>query len=99
MMEHQKIFNLLNEASGYKFVTRNWNYSVASKIIYSTTVLKSNPCHYNDAYILVRGDITIIGCNRATEVAFKCCDSFINIITKIDGTTIDAEDLDLVMLM
>ena len=62
-------------------------------------MLKFNPRHYNDAYILVKGDITIIGCNRATEVAFKCCDSFIQIITKINGTTIDAEDLDLVMLM
>ena len=24
-MQHQKIFNLLNEASDYKFVTRKWN--------------------------------------------------------------------------
>ena len=33
-------------------------------------------------------------------MAFKNCVSFINCITKIDGTTIDdAEDLDLVMSM
>ena len=24
-MEHQKILNLLNKASGFKFVTRKWN--------------------------------------------------------------------------
>ena len=69
-MKHQKILNLLNEASDSKFVTRNWNivndqsnaiYSVGNKIIYSTEVLKSNLCHYDDANILVRGDISIIG--------------------------------------
>ena len=61
-------------------------------------MLKSNLCDYNDAYILVRGDITIIGRNILIEEAFKNCALFIKFITKIDGTTIDnAEDLDLVM--
>ena len=61
-------------------------------------MLKSNLCDYNDAYILVRGDITIIGRNILIEVAFKNCALFIKFITKIDGTTIDnAEDLDLDM--
>ena len=61
-------------------------------------MLKSNLCDYNDAYILVRGDITIIGRNILIEVAFQNCVLFIKFITKIDGTTIDnAEDLDLDM--
>ena len=62
-------------------------------------MLKSNLCDFNDAYILVKGNITIAG-NIATRVAFKNCAPFIKCITKIDGTTIDyAEDLDLVMPM
>ena len=69
-MEHQKILNLLNEASDSKFLTRkyniindepNGNYDVANEIIYNTEVLKSYlQCDLNDAYILVRGDITVI---------------------------------------
>ena len=107
-MEHQKILNLLNEANDSKFVTRkqdivhvqsNTNYDVRNEIIYNTEVLKSNLCDYNDAYILVRGDITVIAA-PTTQVAFKNCAPFTKCITKIDGTTIDdAEDLDLAMLM
>ena len=76
-MECQKILNLLNEANDSKFVTRKRNivndnskasYGVGSEVIYSTEVLKSNFCDYIDVYILVRGDITIIG-YQATQVA------------------------------
>ena len=69
------------------------------KIIYKTEVIKSNLCDYNNTYILVRDDITIIGHN-VTQAAFKNCTPFTKCITYTDGTTIDdAEDLDLVMLM
>ena len=61
--------------------------------------MKSYLCDYNDAYILVRGDITIIG-HQATQVTFKNCAPFTRCIKKIDETTIDdAEDLDLLMPM
>ena len=57
-------------------------------------MLKSNFCDYNDAFIVVRGDITIIGCN-VTQVAFKNYAPFTECIAKIDGRIIgDAEDLD-----
>ena len=68
-MEHQKTLNLLNEANDSKFLTRKWNifndqsnanFDVGNEIIYNTEVLKSSLCDYNDAYILVRGNITII---------------------------------------
>ena len=53
----------------------------------------------NDAYILVRGDITVVAA-PATQLACKNCASFTKCITKVDETTIDdAEDLDLVMPM
>ena len=78
----------------------NMNYSIGNDRIYSTAVLKFNLCDYNDAYILVRGDITIIRYNPAAQVAFKKCALFTKCTTKIDGTkTDDAKDLDLVMLM
>ena len=58
----------MNEANNSKFVTIKWNvvnnqsygkYCERNEIIYNTEVLKSNLCDYNDAYILVRGDITV----------------------------------------
>ena len=61
-------------------------------------VLKSNLCDYNDAYILVKGDI-IVPTAPERQVAFKNCAPFTKCITKIDRTIIDdAEDLDLVNL-
>ena len=38
----------------------NTNYDVRNKITYNTQVLKSNLGIYNDAYILVRGNITVL---------------------------------------
>ena len=49
-------------------MTRKWNtvndnskgiYGVGTEIIYNTEVLKSNLCDYNNAYILIRDDITV----------------------------------------
>ena len=60
----------MNEANDSKFMTRQWNfvnyqsngyYCAGNKIIYNTKVLKAILCDHNDAYILVRGDITITG--------------------------------------
>ena len=65
--------------------------------MYNTEVLKSNLCDYSNAYLLVRGDITIIE-HQVTQIALKNCAPFTKCNAKIDGTTIDdAEDLDLVM--
>ena len=107
-MEQQKTLNLLNEANNYKFVTRKWNivndnsksnYDATNESTYNTEILKSNLYDYNDAYILVRGNITDAAA-PATQVAFKNFAPFTKCITKIDETTIDdAEDLDLVMAM
>ena len=71
-MEYQEIANLLNnEASNQqsKFKTRNWvetndenreRYG-SNDIKFKTTMLRSNLCDYTDAYILVKGTITITG--------------------------------------
>ena len=72
-MENKK----LNEASDFKFVTRkcntvndqsNANYDAGNGLIFITSV-KSNLYDYNDAYILVKGDITVIPAS-ATKVSF-----------------------------
>ena len=71
-MEYQKIINLLNNASNQssKFRTKsrieindlsNRAYSTGSDIRFKTTMLKSSLCYYTDAYILVKGTITITG--------------------------------------
>ena len=60
--------NLSNQPS--KFRTKNWveanyqskeSYSAGSDIKFKTTMLRSNLCDYDDAYILVKGTITITG--------------------------------------
>ena len=69
-MEYQKIANLIDDASNQpsKFRTKNWveindesrgTYNVNSQIKFKTTMLKSSLCDYSDAYILVKGRITI----------------------------------------
>ena len=52
-MEHQRIFNRLNEANDSRYVTRKWNIvnDKGNEIIYNTEVLKSNR-DYNDVLIL-----------------------------------------------
>ena len=104
-MEQQKILNLLNEESNSKIETRKWNivnaqsnanYDAGNKIIYKIEALKSNLSGFNDAYILLRGDITIMG-HPVIQVAFKNCAPSTKQIIKIDGTLDYAEDLDLLM--
>ena len=56
-------------------------------------------CDY-DAYILVRSNIIITGCDFATEFAFENCVAFTKYIPKVDKkANHDAEDLDLVVLL
>ena len=71
-MEYQKIANLIDGASNQpsKFRTKNWveinnvsrvTYNVNIQIKFKTTILRSSLCDYSDAYILVKGKITITG--------------------------------------
>ena len=71
-MGYQKIINLPDNTSNQlsKFRTKNWIeindqsrgvYNTNSDIRFKTTMLKSSICDYGDAYILVKGTITITG--------------------------------------
>ena len=77
-MEYQKIVNLLNNESNKpsKFRIRNWieindesrgTYLVNKQIKFKTPMLRSSLCDYADAYILVKGNITVN--NTAAEGA------------------------------
>ena len=117
-MEYQKIANLIDDASNQpsKFRTRNWVeindesrgvYNVNSQIKFKTTMLKSSLCDYNDAYILVKGTISVNNTtqgaaanNTNKKVIFKNCAPFTNCISEINNTQIDnAKDIDIVMPM
>ena len=70
-------------------------------------MLKSSLCDYSDAYILVKGAITVNNTgtlaapsNRNKKVIFKNCASFTNCISKINNTQIDnAKDIDIAVPM
>ena len=70
-------------------------------------MLRSSLCDYSDAYILVKGKISInntgtpaASTNRNEKVIFKNCAPFTNCISKINNTQVDnAEYFDIVMPM
>ena len=111
---------MLNDESNQpsKLRARNWveiNHEsrgtyTSNDIKFKTTMLRSNLCDYADAYILVKGTITITGAGddaaarRADErnkgVIFKNCAPFTKCISRINNTDIDnAQDIDIVMPM
>ena len=123
-MEHDKINNLLlsedNESKQLpKFVTREYvevnslsnTYNENKSIRFKTPMLRSNLCDYSDAYILVKGTITVTapGVNnnadnirdkRHRPLILKNNAPFVSCITRINGELIeDADDLDIVMSM
>ena len=118
-MEYQKIANLLDTESNQpsKFRTRNWveindeargTYSPNKQIKFKTSMLRSSLCDYSDAYILVKGNITVNNTaagggdanNNNKKVIFKNRVPFTSYISKINNTQIDnAENIDIVMLM
>ena len=69
-MEYQKIENLLGNETNQpsKFRTRNWveiddesGEDILVTILNLKLILRSNLCNHADAYILVKGTITITG--------------------------------------
>ena len=121
-MEYDKINNLLlseeNEREQLsKSVTREYvrvnsllnTYNENKSIRFKTPRLRSNLCDYSDAYILVKGTITVTapGANndannirdkRNRPLILKSNAPFVSCITRINGELIeDADDLDIVM--
>ena len=100
-----------------KFVSREYvkvndlsnPYNENKSVIFKTLMLRSNLCDYADAYILVKGTITVDGIVNGVEneinrrhrpLILKNNAPFVSCITRINGELIeDADDLDTVMPM
>ena len=118
-MEYQKIINLLGNTPHQptKFRTKNWveksdesrgMYNTNSQIRFKTSMLRTSLCDYSDAYILVKGTITVpntaaadAGANNTNKkVIFKNYAPFTSCISRMNNTrTDDAQYTDAVMPM
>ena len=120
-MEYQKITNLLGKTLDEipRFITKEWvkvhdqsgsaddRYKPNKQIRFKTLMLRSDFCDFSDAYIFVKGDITLTKKNgweiidlRNRFSAFKNNAPFTNCLSKINNVLIDnAEDLGIVMPM
>ena len=112
-MKHYKTSKLLTNSTVSKFVTRKWvevndlssgQYSASKSIRFKTSMLRSNLCDQSDAYIVVKGKISVRGTNNANiknkKLTIKNNAPFRSYISKINNAFIDnAEDLDIVMPM
>ena len=113
-MEYQEIANLLdNEVAS----TRNWveinddirgAYAPNKQIRFKTAMLRSSLHDYSDAYILVKGNISVnnnagagaAANNNNKKIIFRNCAPFTDCISKINNTKIDnAGYIDIVMPM
>ena len=110
---------MLNDESNKpsKFRTKNWveidddirgAYSPNKQIRFKTSMLRSSLCDYSDAYILVKGNISVnntaaagVDANNTNKnVIFKNCAPFTSCISEINNEQIDdAEYIDIVMPM
>ena len=119
-MEYQKIIIMLNNTTNQtsRFRTKYWieinddfygTYNTNNQIRFKTSMLKSSLYDYSDAYILVKGNITVIGAGvndtRTTDrknkkAIFKNCPPFTDCITEINNTQVDnVKDLDVALWM
>ena len=112
-MEFKKIVDLLDTTSDGKDLSRSFtkkwievddqldNFNKEIRI--RTPALRSDLCEFSDAYIVVKGDITVTEPDNtkwSKIVAFRNNAPFINHTSKINGVHIDnAEDLYVVMPM
>ena len=112
-MKYQKITNLLGTTPNEmpRFITKKWvdvhdqsgdandRYKSNKPIRFKTSMLRSDLCNFINAYIVVKGEITVAGESNSSgknrPLAFRNNAPFIGCISKINNMFIDnAEDLD-----
>ena len=116
-MEYQKITNLLGTTLDEIpwFITEKWvevhdqsgsaddRYKQNKQIRFKTSMLRSDLCDYSDAYIVVKGTITVTDPDNdayGKESTSKNIAPFVSCISKTNITLTDnAEDLGIVMSM
>ena len=118
LVKYQKKLNLLDNTPNQttKFRTKNWvemndyargMHNTNSQIRFKTSMLRSSLCDHSDAYIIVKGTITVANTGTAAapnnadkKVIFKNCAPFTSFISRIDNTQIDdSQYIDAVMSM
>ena len=102
-MEYQKTINLLDNTPNQptRFRTKNWveiiydsrgTYNTNTQIKFKTLILRSSLYDYSDAYILIKGTISIAAQardnpnNANKKVVFKNCAPFTDRISEINNT-------------
>ena len=117
-MEYQKITNLLGTKPDEKprFITKKWvevhdqsseandRYKPNKLVRFKISMLRSDLCDFSDTYIVVKGEITVVGgsskSRKNRHSAFKNNAPFIGCISEINNMLIDnTEDLDVAMAM
>ena len=118
-MEYQKITKLLDTTSDNlpRFITEKWiavhdqpgkvedRNKPSKQIRFKTSMLRSDLCDYSDAYIVVKGDISLAKTAdrdfidvRNRVLASKSNAVFIDSISKINGVLMEnGEDIDVAM--
>ena len=114
-MEFNKINNLLGPAHDKvpRFITKKWievqsqsgnTYHTSKPIRFKTSMLRSDLCNYLNAYVWVKGKITVTDPNNNANfdrrLTLKNNAPFISCISKINDELVEnAEDLDIVIPM
>ena len=114
-MEFNKINNLLGPAHNKvpRFITKKWievqsqfgnTYNTSKPIRFKTLMLRSDLCDYSDAYVWLKGTMTVTNPNNNANfdrrLTLKNNAPFISCVSKINGELVEnAEDLDIVMPM
>ena len=116
-MEYQKNTNSLGTKPNEmpRFITKKWvevydqsgsaddRYKPSKQIRFKISMLRSDLCGFSDAFIVLKGKISITNPNNNAydkKLAFKNNAPVASCISKINNTFIDnAEDLDVVMPM
>ena len=114
-MDFNKINNLLGPAHDKvsRFITKKWievqsqsgnTYNTSKPIRFKTSVLRSDLCDYSDAYVWIKGTITVTNPNNNANfdrrLTLKNNAPFISCVSRINGELIEnAEDLDIVIPM
>ena len=118
-MEYQQIINLLDNTPNQptKFRTKNWveindesrgTYNTNNQIRFKTSMLRTSLCDYSNAYILVKGTITVANTatadadanNTIKKVIYENCAPFTSRICRINNTQLDdPQYIDVIMPM
>ena len=115
-MEYQNIKNLLDNIPDKvpRFITIKWvevhdksgeTYNANKQIRFKISMLRSDLSDFSDAYVVVKGTVTVSADERDRDEMNRQVDlknnvPFISCISKINGVFVEnAEDLDIVMPM